>query len=281
MSDTPFRERRIPPDEVQRIVKRAADLSLLNPADNERGEALTKAELEQRLADLGISPDVAQRAMEPPPGEVSRGPDGWIRVQRELELDGMLSPDHFEQIAEVIQAAMKMPGRISAVGNKLVWTPSGLASEPSVTVHAKDGVTTIRYVETLANRGQMTIGFGTLASLGGLLGGAVSTSAGVGIAKALEISKSTGAPLVLAIGALMGVATAVGSFVGLRRLVAKRQQTRSAFADELLAHVGAAVNAAMQKTRVKARIETSEETSSAAELEAQEEAEAREKLHRA
>lgn len=278
MSDSPFRERRVPPEEVQRILKRAAELALLDPAAEKLGEALTTAELEARLLALGISPEVARRAMEPPPPphELPRAPDGAVRIERELQIDGMLSPDHFEEIAELINAAMKIPGRTSAVGNKLTWSPTGLGLEPSVTVHAKDGVTTIRYVETLAHRGQMAIGFGTLAALGGIMAGAVGSAVGVGIAKTLEISQASGAPVVLGVGVLLGVGTAVSSFFGLRRLVAHRAQTRAAFADELVARVGQAVTASLKQSPLKTRVDAgSNEARESEAFEAHAEAEAR------
>jgi hypothetical protein len=56
MSESAFRERRIPPDEVRKIVERASKLSALEPAEAGVGQALTEAELEQRLGDLASLP---------------------------------------------------------------------------------------------------------------------------------------------------------------------------------------------------------------------------------
>jgi hypothetical protein len=276
MADSPFREHRVPPEEVQRILKRAAELALVEPSKANAGRALTGAEIEQHLRELGISEDVARRAMEPAPGAVPRAPDGAIRVEREMQIEGMLSPEDFERIAELIAAKMSpLPGRTSAVGNKLTWSPTGLMVEPNVTVHSKDGHTTIRYVETLANRGQMTVGFATLSGFGGLFAGAVGTSAGVAIAKAAELSAASGAPVVFGTGILLGIGAAIGSFFGLKRAVANRATKRAAFADALLAEVALAVKERIEASPIRARVDVPERAASE-ELDAEAEAEAAE-----
>lgn len=259
MSDRPFRERRIPPEEVQRIMRRALELSSMDARQSE-GKALTGAEIEARLHELGISPEIAQSALESNPAAIVASADGVIRVERQTELEGMLSPEHFERIAEAIQAVMKVPGRSSAVGNMLVWTPAGAMSEPSVTVHAKDGRTTIRYVESLANRGQQAIGTGLLSGFSAFGSGTVMFIAGVAIAKAADVSAASGAPIVLGSAALVALASAVGSFIGVKRMFVRRCEARSRFAEEVLVSVAGVVNAAMAATPTRRRVETGQAT---------------------
>ncbi len=98
------------------MVKRAAELAAVDPKDDV-GQALTVGELERRLADLGISPDVTRRAMKPPDAPPQPSPDGVLRVEREIVVDGMLAPERFDAITDAIAEAMKIPGRMSSVSN--------------------------------------------------------------------------------------------------------------------------------------------------------------------
>ncbi|MBK9000404.1 MAG: hypothetical protein IPM35_32185 [Myxococcales bacterium] len=264
MAESPFRERRLSADEVRRVVRRATNLAHRRAPGDVAGEALTVAELEERLMALGISRDVVHSALEERvSAPITPGADGTARVEREIEIVGVLHPEDFEDLAELIGRVVRLPGRASAVGNKLTWTPSGVLTEPTLTVHSKDGVTRVRYVETLINSGQATIGFGVLAGFGGMVAGSMSGVAGVAIAKSLEISKATGGPAVLALSAVIGVVVAVGSFAGLRRAAARRAHSRTLFADEVLNQIGDAVGAAVAARAPKARIAASALTSPA------------------
>jgi hypothetical protein len=275
MNDSAFRERRVPPEEVKRILKRAAELSSIEASNASQAQALTVTELEERLKALGISDDVARRALEPPMTHVEPAADGAIRVEREVTVDGMLGPEHFERIAELITARMKpYLGSVSSVGNKLTWSPGGIMTEPQVTVHSRNGVTTIRYRETLANRGQTIIGFGTLSAIAGAIAGTFSSLAGVAIAKAADISKASGAPVVLGAGIALGIAASVGSFIGLKRTLENRAVTRTQFADGLLHELSVAVNGMVATEPVRARVDASAETAAEIEAAAQAEAEA-------
>ncbi|MFO0567922.1 MAG: hypothetical protein U0263_19845 [Polyangiaceae bacterium] len=277
VSEPPFRERRIPPDEVHRIVKRATELSAGNLAAENPARALTREELEQHLHELGMSETVVKRAFSPPPEPVQPAADGVLRVVREVELEGMLSSDHFEELAELISSRMGMPGNVSVVGNRLTWSPSGALIEPAVTVHAKNGRTKIRYVETLANRTQMRIGFGTLGGFAGMIAGSGALVAGVAIAKAAGVTGPSGNPTAIALVAAsvaVGLAAAIGSFVGLKRVVARRGVTRSQFADDLVAVLESRVRAQLASTPARVRVigATADEADTRVEAEAEVEA---------
>jgi hypothetical protein len=117
----------------------------------------------------------------------------------------------------------------------------------------KDGRTRIRYTELIAQRGQARWGFGVLAGFGGMGAGAFGAVAGVAIAKGAEVSAAQGAPVVLGLAAVLGLATAIGSYLGLSRSLARRAQTRAAFAAEVLARVESAAHAnLLARTRVEA-----------------------------
>jgi hypothetical protein len=273
MSGSPFRDRRVPPDEVRRIVKRAAELAMVH-ADDGAGEALTDEELARRLHELGVPAEIARRAMEPDaPAQRAKAPDGSTRVTREAELDGMIPPERHEEIAEAISDAMGMAGRVSVVGNKITWVPGGVLVEPCVTVRSKGGRTHVEYVETLANRGQLLVGFGTLAALSGTIAGGVATGAGVAIAKAFEISAQQGGTAVLVLAGLLGIGAAAASGAGFLRLFERRVETRSAFADSVMARVVSAARAAVdspdsETSAMSVRVEADDATAEDAEIDA-------------
>ncbi len=258
MSGAPFRERQLAPDEVRRIVKRAMELAMVDSAEAEGSSAMTEAELARRLSELGVPAEIAARAMEAPLRAAEPAADGATRIVREVDIEGVVTTERHEDIADAISAAMKQPGRVSVVGNKLSWVPGGLLTEPAVTVHSKNGRTRILYVETLANRGQQTIGFATLALFAGLFAGALSSVPLIVIAKAMAIGPREGGPAVFAISALVALVAAIAIMVGLRRVTARRAETRSAFADEVIAHVATATRAAATsepRLRIKAEAE--------------------------
>ncbi len=261
MADPPFRERRIPPEEVQRIVKRAAELATLEASVETAGLALTAFELEERLQHLGVPADVTRRAMEPPVIASMPAPEGTFQVDRELVVDGVVPPERFEAIAEAIAACMKSPGRVSAVGNKLTWTPAGLAIEPEVSVQVKDGQTRVRYLERLASRGQVTIGFGTLSAFAGMTAGTFGSFAGVVLAKVMHVTAAEGAPVVLGASIALGVVAAVGAFFGLKRHLVHRVEARSVFAENVLQNVAAVVRASIPEPPARARVELGEDAS--------------------
>jgi len=254
MSGSPFRERRIPPEEVRQIVKRAAELAMVDAAAIDSGEALSETELVERLAQLGVPSSVTRRALVATTTPTEPAADGSLRVVREVELDGMIPPARHEDLADAIAAAMGMPGRVSVVGNKLTWTPGGALAEPAITVHSKDGRTRVHYTETLANRGQRLFGFGTIAGLGGLVAVGAGSVAGVALAKAAEISAQQGGTTVFATAAIVGVAGAVASFVGLQRAFERRAKTRSAFADTVMARVVTAARRAIEASPLQVRV---------------------------
>jgi hypothetical protein len=257
VAEQPFRERRFSPEEVQQVVRRAVDLAGIE-SNASAGPAMTAEELASRLGQLGVSDDVIRRAMPTSAPAPSTGSDGWLRIDRSIELEGELSNERFETIMEAIQAVMKMPGRASVVGNTLTWTPGGAMVEPSVTVRVRDGTTTIHYLETLGHEGRAKIGFGVLSGLGASASGVTTLFAGAGIAKAADISSMSGAAFVLAFAALATAATAVGSFTFLRRSFTRRRDIRTKFAEEVMSQVSLAVERAIGEEYRRIRVQPPE-----------------------
>ncbi|HMR06206.1 MAG TPA: hypothetical protein PKA88_10515, partial [Polyangiaceae bacterium] len=150
----------------------------------------------------------------------------------------------------------RVPGQLSAVGSTLTWTPAGPLVEPKLTLRSRDGKTTIHYIETLANAGQQWLGFGTLAAFGGMFSGLGGSLLFAFLAMSMGFSKAAAGPYVLAAGGVVGVAMAVVTFLGLQRLLAKRADSRGAFADEVLISVARAARAQLDRRPVKTRVDT-------------------------
>ena len=144
---------------------------------------------------------------------------------------------------------MGASGRLSAVGNKLTWVPGGMLTEPAVTVHSKNGVTRVHYIESLANRGQRIVGFTTLGALCGLINGGLAASIS---------AKFAGAAAGMAIGVVVGLVAVLGVVLLLRGAFAKRARTRNSFAERVVAQVVAAVRASAVTSATKTRVATAD-----------------------
>ena len=236
------------------MVKRAAELAAIEP-QGDVGQALTVAELEERLADLGIAPEVTRRAMQPGGAPPKPSPDGALRVERELVADGQLAPERFDAITDTVAAAMKIPGRMSAVGSTLTWTPAGPLIEPKLTIRSEDGRTRIHYVETIANAGQQVFGFGALSAMRRIVHWLARRFPG-GIRGQERRYRSDFSQARRARRRLRPLASRwrLPLSSASKRLVVKRAEKRGAFADDVLLQVGQAVRAAVAPKPIKARV---------------------------
>jgi hypothetical protein len=150
---SPFREQRIPPAEVRRILRRALELG---DAADLPAEALTQAELERHAAALGISRshlELAAGEAPPPP----RFAGGFWGAPSLLALDdevaGELHERHHEDVVEAIRERTRDTGQVNVLGGTLRWsaTPSSNDQQRrlSVTVRSRGGATRIRVEEQL------------------------------------------------------------------------------------------------------------------------------------
>jgi hypothetical protein len=250
----PFRVRRIPADEVRRVVRRAADLAERSPHE---GESLTEHELATRLGDLGFPAHAVKQAIASPATGQIIVERGVRRIVELCEIDGEVPAAAHESVAEAIGATMGEAGRTQVVGKKLVWSAARRNTDLSVTVHSRDGRTRVRVEESLGAKWQSLIGGGTFAVLASLMGGAIAADA--------SGSKS----LIIA----MALAFGVGVFFSFGRLVQRHGASRSRTLEHALGQVVTAVRASIAPG---VRIEQSTEATDddAADAQAEEEASA-------
>jgi hypothetical protein len=245
MSADPFRDRPLSAEEVRAVIERAAALAKVDVAAGKAGHQLSAAELEQRLRELGLGPEIVRQALEPVVSRETVAPGSGRGIDREVIIDGELPVEEFEAIADAIASVMKMQGSTSAVGHRLTWTPGGRMTEPAVTVSVKNGRTSIRYVETTAK--QAPVAVGVASGLAGSTVGGMGALAAAGVAQSLGITAAQGAPAVLVYGALLAVSVAVASFVGLRRSNERFHRHRATFSETVLAHVAREVVSRVEK----------------------------------
>lgn len=231
MAGTPFRERRVSPEETRRIVARAIALGGRGADANTDAPALTEAELAQRLSELGLSEDVIERAMMSSVEEAPAPAAGAIQVVHEKRFEGMIPAAQHEALAEAMSSAMGTRGRVEVVGQKLTRTPGGVLQEPILTVRSRDGHTDLRVEETLANRGQRAIASATMAALSALF--AFSPA----LALARMLTGGSDSPLAAAV-VVAFLAMAMGASLWLvRKMFARRLETRTAFLGDALTKV--------------------------------------------
>jgi hypothetical protein len=247
---SPFRERRLPPEEVQRIARRAAALaSTRSPV----GEALTVAELNQRLAELGIPEDAARLALAPggPPPVLNT--DGSMTVERRLVIEGEVDPARFDVIADAIASAMGTEGLTSATRTQLTWTPNATRTHPRITVRTKGGRTRIRYLEYLELSHWKRRQLAKLAGMGGLAAGAL-----VMFTVAALFGEATAAPLFL-LALLAPIASAAATPKALNHALRRRGEARATVAEQVLSHAAAATRACIASKQIKKRVHLDDE----------------------
>ncbi|MEO7041361.1 MAG: serine/threonine-protein kinase [Gemmatimonadaceae bacterium] len=115
-----------------------------------------------------------------------------MQIEREVKIDGEVSPDEFGLLVDTIQRLVGNVGQVTSLGSSLIWMSQRSERKLHVTITPRHGQTTIRITE----------GYGQLA--GGLFGGVVG---GVG--------GGIGGPA-LALGAtlLHSVPAGIGMFAG-------------------------------------------------------------------
>jgi hypothetical protein len=197
MSGSPFRDQRLPPAEVRRIVARAVELAPLHDPDAAAsGQALTREEIEQRAADLGLPVAAVRQAMGSAPAALasSPAPGGTARFVHDEEFDGDLPVEGHEDVADAVRSAMgPHPAHLEVVGRKLSWAANVYGAAVSITIRSKDGRTRLRIEETAQSRALVlvvaaTIGLATVPIAAATAVGATRSAAVALIAVALALA---------------------------------------------------------------------------------------------
>jgi len=177
----PFREQRLNPEEVRRIVKRAVELAERDPDTAATAQSLTREELEQAAATLGIPASAIAKAAGPEEEAVvparSAKPSLLLGAPRhihlETALDAVPRDADREELVEIVRGVLGQVN-VETVGRALTWSQYG-------TVHLRSrGGRTRPEAEVLSDTGFLAfLLVGLLAALFTLMAamGAVSWTA--------------------------------------------------------------------------------------------------------
>jgi hypothetical protein len=263
-----FRERPLPPAEVRRILRRAAEIAETDPETGTVERALTQDELTRKAAELGLPASAVERAIAAPAALDSSSDGPWLSprtVVLEHEISGELPPERHEEVIDAIRAAAGSDGRTEVLGKTLTWSISPQA-KPLVTIRSKDGRTHVR-VEQPLNGAFQLIAFSILGLFPSVMTGAI----------AMDASRST--TLAMAVGAVTMVCASIASTLFARRDVRRREALLHRVMERATLAVGAAVEAPAPPVRVRvaqtagaAEESAQHQNSASAEIEAEAEA---------
>jgi hypothetical protein len=142
-------DKRFARDEVQLIVRRAAELQQRSPSDERIAAGASLAEIEALAGRAGIAPaHVRTAALElhqPQKASLAQralGAPASLRLSRVVPR--ALAKEAFEKLMLAIQRDMKDTGNVALVGNTLTWSSSGQRPlRRSITISTNDERTTV------------------------------------------------------------------------------------------------------------------------------------------
>src|SRR5262249_32615853 len=168
MREAARRPERFSEEEVQQVLRRAAELQRRDSRVPTDVRALSLAELEQIAADSGINVQQIHRAILELEGRRHRAGSGLLGAPAHVHLERVL--DHegprgaFEPLVSEMNRALGTTGQVSAVGETLTWSASNTSSGPvEIAISRVEGGTRIT----------LNASFGALlgATFGGIGGG--------------------------------------------------------------------------------------------------------------
>jgi eukaryotic-like serine/threonine-protein kinase len=192
--------------EAQAIWERAAELQALTgvqprplplarerdaAADQSRTSGYRLSDVRDAAAEAGIAPQYVDHALaehglvgpthapnaapvpavvrdrSQPPSPISGGTKD---IELEVVIDGEMPERDFDLLIDVIRRGVGEVGTLSAVGRSFTWHSMGQTRRVQVSVHPRDGKTTIRASENLGNQMGGLFG-GLMGGIGGGVGG--------------------------------------------------------------------------------------------------------------
>lgn len=157
MKNSPFRERRLAPSEVRRVLRRAIDLE---EADGSQAASMTLQELHRLAGEVGLSARSVDAAAEETPESESEGvaemnPGLWggpSLLRAEATVDGVMDDALKEDVVELIRERVGV-GQVDHLRNTMTWRPLSHAGQTprmvSINLRSKDGRTRVLIEEHL------------------------------------------------------------------------------------------------------------------------------------
>lgn len=220
--------RRYDEREVGLILERVAELHQHEQGSD--GRSMTKAEIEQVVAELGISKALVARAVsEVSVRDLRNRPVWWLGGKTDLmfehRVQGSIDDATLTRMLEVLRRSLADPGRLEQEGASRIWsTTSATTRRITLTVVDDGDATTVRLEERMPGDARTTVG-GTTFGTGFL--GVLSV-----IPLKVLVAKSV---MLLALGPVVAAGATAGWLAGRalwrRRSQSREEQLRRAFGE--------------------------------------------------
>ena len=199
----PAAPRRYAPEEVEAIVKRAAELEASNPTSS---GTMTLGGIEQVAGEVGIKPELVRSAAESmrvrqpltPVHATKRNAfaGGPTRIVFERVVDGELPEADVGSMVDEIRRQFHRVGEVSQLGRSFSWRSSVVSGALEVVVTVRSGKTRITVQERLRTLLTTTFGLGAMATTIGFLAFGNMLSAVTQLSDAVIVSMLPGFALV-------------------------------------------------------------------------------------
>jgi hypothetical protein len=218
MRETVQRPERFSEEEVQQVLRRAAELQQQDSRVPTDVRALSLAELEQIAADSGIDVQQIHRAILELEGRRHRAGSVLLgapaRVHLERVVKGESPRGAFEPLVSEMNRALETAGQVSTLGGTLTWSAPNTSSGPvDVTISPIEGGTRI----------ELNASFGgllgaTFGGIGGGLGGGLGIPLAAAIGQLTQSWAAAGGTIALALGLPLLLARLVYATIVRRRI---------------------------------------------------------------
>jgi hypothetical protein len=192
VSDTPIEDRTFTDDEVREILKKAVERAPSRAVTKREG--LSLSDLKAIGQEVGIDParveDAARAVTRSDRRRVSGLLGAPIVMDFERTVAGTIAPRETPEVLAIIRRTMGQQGDVTEVHGSVEWSVKGDSGDTYVTVHPKEGATTIRgsaNLSTLAAITYLPAGMiGLMASIG-MIGAGASSGSPLGVVAGLSV----------------------------------------------------------------------------------------------
>jgi hypothetical protein len=223
-------DRRFDDRQASLILKRVAELHE-HASETATSRSMTKTDIEQAVAELGISTSLVTRAIsELSLQDLRNRPNWWLGGKTDVMLEeivqGRIDEATFTLMVELMRRSFGDPGELKVEGAARIWSTHTTARPIHLSVVETAETTTLRLEESMEQTAHATVGAG--AATGGFSGFLLVIPLNALVTK-LFLSLALG-PLA-AVGATIGWLSARALWS--RRSAAREDQLRQVFAELL------------------------------------------------
>ena len=205
-------------EEVQQVLRRAAQLQQRDPRVPTDVRALSLAELEQIAVDSGIDVQQIHRAILELEGRRLRSGSILLGAPAHLHIERVVNRESpsgaFELLVSELNRALGTAGQVSTIGGTLTWSAPNTSSGPvDVTISRSEGGTRIALKASFGGLLGATFG-----GIGGGLGGGLGVPLALAIGQLTQSWAAAGGTMALALGLPLLLARLVYATIVRRRI---------------------------------------------------------------